>query len=214
MRILNHLKRLQNDQIEAASRVAARAFQNDPLLVYCFPDPIERKIKSVTHCEYLILLGILSGEVFTTSSNIEGVAVWHAYDIKDQKIEKQSKEIIRRLRRVKRENFSDRLFAEKYSITAEIYNSLHNEHANFPNWDLTMIAVDPLHQGKGYASMLIKPKLRELDRQNLHCYVNTQNENNVSLYEYFGFELVGEIKVPNSNVNYYGMLRNKKKLIK
>ena len=46
-----HLKRLQEDQIEAASRVAARAFQDDPLFVYYYPDPIERKIKSVTRCE-------------------------------------------------------------------------------------------------------------------------------------------------------------------
>ncbi len=207
---LNHLKRLQNDQIEAASRVAARAFYDDPLFVYCFPDLNERKIKAVTHCEYMILLGILSGEVFITSSNIEGVAVWHAYDIKDQKIEKQSKEIIRRLRRVKRENFSDRLFAEKFSIYAEINISLHNEHVNFPHWYFIMLAVDPLQQGKGHGSMLIRAKLRELDKQNLPCYLDTQNENNVSLYEHFGFELVGEVKVPDSNVKFYGMLRNKK----
>ncbi len=32
-----------------------------------------------------------------------------------------------------------------------------------------------------------------------------------SLYEHFGFELVGKAKVPNSNVNHYGLLRNKKK---
>ncbi len=207
---LDHLKRLQTDQIEAASRVAARAFYDDPLFVYCFPDLNERKIKAVTHCEHMILLGILSGEVFTTSSNIEGVAVWHANDIKDQKLGKQSKEIIRRLRRVKRENFSDPLFAEKYSIYAEISNSLRNKHVNFPHWDLIMLAVDPLQQGKGYASMLIRVKLREFDKLNLPCYLDTQNENNVSLYKHFGFELVGKIKFPDSNVYYHGMLRNKK----
>ncbi len=32
-----------------------------------------------------------------------------------------------------------------------------------------------------------------------------------SLYKHFGFELVGKAKVPNSNVNHYGLLRNKKK---
>ena len=212
MSILSHLKRLQKDQIEAASRVAARAFQNDPLSVYYYPDPIERKIKTVTKCEYLILLGIISGEVYITSSDIQGIAVWNTYGIKDQTIGKQSKEIIRKLRKVKRKMFSDRLFSEKYGITSEIYNSLHNKHANFPHWDFMMLTVDPLHQGKGYASMLIKPKLREIDKQNLPCYLETQNENNVSLYEHFGFELVGEIKVPNSNVNCYGMLRNKKKV--
>jgi ribosomal protein S18 acetylase RimI-like enzyme len=208
---MSHFERLQNDQIEAASRVAARALQNDPLSAYYYPDPIERKIKTVIKIEYLILLGILSGEVYTTSSDIQVVAVWNTYGIKDQTIGKQSKEIIRKLRKVKRKMFSDRLFSEKYIITSEIYNSLHNEHANFPHWGFTMLTVDPLHQGKGYASMLIKPKLLEIDKQNLPCYLNTQNENNLSLYEHFGFELVGEKKVHNFNVNYYGMLRNKKK---
>ena len=208
---MSHFERLQNDQIEVASRVAARALQNDPLSAYYYPDPIERKIKTVIKIEYLILLGILSGEVYTTSSDIQVVAVWNTYGIKDQTIGKQSKEIIRKLRKVKRKMFSDRLFSEKYIITSEIYNSLHNEHANFPHWGFTMLTVDPLHQGKGYASMLIKPKLLEIDKQNLPCYLNTQNENNLSLYEHFGFELVGEKKVHNFNVNYYGMLRNKKK---
>ena len=113
MSILSRLKRLQNHQIEAASRVAARACQNDPLSVYYYPDPIERKIKTVTMCEYLILLGILSGEVYTTSSDIQGVAVWHTSGIKDQTMGKQSKEIIKKLRKVKRKMFSDRLFSEK-----------------------------------------------------------------------------------------------------
>jgi len=39
---MSHLKRLQNDQIEAASRVAARALQNDPLSVYYYHDHLYR----------------------------------------------------------------------------------------------------------------------------------------------------------------------------
>ncbi len=208
---LNLLKRLPEDQIEAASRVAARALHDDPLSIYCYPDPIEKKIKSVIQCETLIILGILSGEVYTISGDIQSVAVWNPYRITDLKISKQSKEIIRKLRKLRREMPSDRLFTERYGIVTEIFNSLHNEHANFPHWYLTIIAVDPLHQGKGYASMLLRAKLREIDKQNVPCYLNTQNENNVPLYEHFGFELVGKTKVTNSNFYYHGMLRNKKK---
>jgi len=208
---LNHLKRLQEDQIEEASRVAASAFQDDPLFVYYYPDPIERKIKSVTRCENLILMGILSGEVYTISSNIEGVAVWNPYGLTNQIIRKQSKEIIRKMKKVQRELFSDPLYTKKFVITSEIFNSLRNEYAKFPHWYLALIAVDPLHQGKGYASMLIRAKLREIDKQNLPCYLNAQNQDKVALYEHFGFELVGKTKVPNSNFIYHGMLRNKKK---
>ena len=211
MSILNRLKHLQNDQIEAASRVAFYALQNDPLSFYYYRHPIERKIKTLIRYEYTILLGILSGEVYTIPSNIKGVAIWNAYGIKDQTIGEQSKEIIRKLRKVRRKMFSDRRFSKRYGITLEICNSLHNEHANFPHWNLTMLTVDPLRQGEGYASLLIRLKLREIDKQNLPCYLQTQNENNVFLFEHFGFKLVGEIKFPNSNVYSYGMLRNKKK---
>ena len=107
--------------------------------------------------------------------------------------------------------FSDPQYTEKFVIISEIFNSLRNEYAKFSHWYLALIAVDPLHQGKGYASRLIKAKLREIDKQNLPCYLNAQNQDNLSLYEHFGFELVGKTKVPNSNFYYHGMLRKKKK---
>ncbi|MHA1986599.1 MAG: GNAT family N-acetyltransferase [Promethearchaeota archaeon] len=210
MSVFSHFKRLQNDQIEVASRVAARAFQDDPLFIYYYPDPIERKIKTVTNCRYLILLGILSGEVYTTSRDIQGVAIWNTYGLKDQTKGKQSKEIIRKLRGVKRKMFSDPIFTKKYSINNIICNSLHSKHANFPHWNFSMLTIDPLHQGRGYASMLIKPKLREIDKENLPSYLNTHKEDNVSLHEHFGFKLLEEKKVPNSNLTVYAMLRNKK----
>ena len=209
---LNHLKHLPEDQVEAASRVAARAMLDDPLFVKYYPDPIERDIKNVIRCKNMILLGILSGEVYITSSNIEGVAVWNPHKIKDWRGGKQSKKIIRESRKVRREIYSDREFANRTSASMEIFNDLQNDFANFPHWYLTFISVDPEHQGKGYASMLIRAKFRELDKQNLPCYLNTQNEENLPMYEHFGFKVVGKKQIPNSNNYYYGMLRDKKKL--
>jgi GNAT superfamily N-acetyltransferase len=207
---LYQLKQIQEDQIKTASKVLARAFQDDPLFMYCIPDPIERKKRTAAHSEFLILTGLLSGKVHITSSNIEGVAVWNAYAIKDQKMEKQSKEILRRLRKVKRINFSDPLFLERMGIFEEIANSFQQEHINFPHWYLAFIGVDPIHQGKGYASKLLRMKLAEIDEQNLPCYLHTENESNVKLYEHFGFELIGKNKIPNSDLCHYPMLRNKK----
>lgn len=206
----NKFKRLQVDQIEKASRVAARAFQEDPIFVYYFPE--DKKNNVVTHCKYLILLGMLSGEVYVTSNNIEGVAVWLTFRVEDQKIEKQPKEIIRMMRKVKRDNFSYRLFAEKFAVNAELAGLLRDQHANFPNWYLNMIAVDPIHQGNGYGGSLLRSKLEELDKQNLPCYLNTQNKNNLPLYEHFGFKLVGKARIPNTDFYYYGLLRDNKKI--
>ncbi|MFX1374592.1 MAG: hypothetical protein ACFFA0_02160 [Promethearchaeota archaeon] len=46
------------------------------------------------------MTGIVSGEVYITSSNIEGVAVWHPYRIKNQIINRKSKEFRNRLLKV------------------------------------------------------------------------------------------------------------------
>ncbi len=208
---LYQLEQLQLDQIEEASKVIGRAIQDDPLFVYCFPDPIERKTKIITHCELLILVGILSGEVYTTSREIEGVAVWYPYRIKNRIIGKQSKEISRRLRKVKRAEISDPIFMERLGIFEEIANSFQTENVNFPHWYLAIIGVDPIHQGKGYSSKLLRMKIAEIDEQNLPCYLHTENEKNVQIYEHFGFELIGKIQVPNSDFYFHAMLRNKKK---
>ena len=208
---LNHLKRISEDQIEVASKVLGRAFLDDPLFVYCFPDRVERKNKIAIHSEFLILVGILSGEVYITSSNIEGVAIWHPHGIKDQIIGKQSKETMRRLKKVRKMDFSDPLLIERMGIFEEIANSFQNEYVNFPHWYLAFIGIDPIHQGKGYGSKLLRMKLAEIDQQNLPCYLHTENERNVIFYEHFGFELIGKNKVPNSDIYHQAMLRNMKK---
>lgn len=208
---LYHLKYLPENKIEAACKVAARAMQDDPIFVKFYPDPIERAHKNFIRCKNMILVGILSGEVYITSNNIEGISVWNPHEIKDWTIGKQSKEILRESRKVRREIYSDREYAIRTSTSMQIFNSLKDEYANFPHWYLTFIGVDPVHQGKGYASMLLRAKLSELDKQRLPCYLNTQNEEILPIYEHFGFKLVGKKQVPNTDIYYYGMLRNKKK---
>ncbi|MFX1350145.1 MAG: N-acetyltransferase, partial [Promethearchaeota archaeon] len=63
----------------------------------------------------------------------------------------------------------------------------------------------------GYGSKLIKMKLAEIDEQNLPCYLHTENERNVKLYEHFGFELLGKNKIPNSDFCHHPMLKMRKR---
>ena len=160
---IRRLKDFTERKIEDLSNLIARAFQDDPLFVYLYPDPTERKVKSIMFCEYMILVGIRMGEVYITSDN-KGIAIWMAYFIKEYVLEKQPTEIIRGLRRVMKTTFSDPQFTARHDIFNDDVNiSFHNERAQYPHWDLTLIAVDPLHQGKGYGSKLINKKLVEID---------------------------------------------------
>ena len=115
------------------------------------------------------------------------------------------------MQRVRKEDISDPHVFKMMMIVEEIANSVQNEFVNFPHWYLSIIGVDPDYQGMGYASKLLKTKLAEIDEQNLSCFLHTENENNLKIYEHFGFELIKKVKIPNADFYLYGMLRKKKK---
>ncbi|MFX1236784.1 MAG: hypothetical protein ACFFAS_05145 [Promethearchaeota archaeon] len=68
--------RVTEGQVKAAARTLARAFHDYPTLTYLFPDEDERSRMVPIIKEYLICYGILYGEVYGSSPNLEGVAVW------------------------------------------------------------------------------------------------------------------------------------------
>jgi hypothetical protein len=65
---------LSEENIKAASQSLSRAFMNDPLQKYVFPDADERSQKSPAHFEAILRYGYLFGEVYTTQ-NMEGAVV-------------------------------------------------------------------------------------------------------------------------------------------
>ena len=45
------------------------------------------------------------------------------------------------------------------------------------------------------------------DRENMVCYLETNKETNVSLYQHYDFELEEQKPVPKSDVMHYAMTR-------
>jgi len=76
-----------------------------------------------------------------------------------------------------------------------------------PYWYLDVIGVDPHYQGKGFASMLLEPMLRRIDKENLPIWLETILKRNVSFYEHFGFYILEEIIIPNTNIVNWFMIR-------
>jgi GNAT superfamily N-acetyltransferase len=61
-----------------------------------------------------------------------------------------------------------------------------------PHWSLAPIAVLPVAQGKGAASVLIRPKLAYIDERREPCLLATQDAVNLGIYRRFGFTLIQE----------------------
>jgi len=84
------------------------------------------------------------------------------------------------------------------------------ELAPVKHWYLAVLAVDPQHQGKGYASKLLNEMLSYIDEEGLPCYLETEGEKNIAMYQHFGFEAADEFAVPGMKDKLVAMLRKPK----
>ncbi len=71
-------------------------------------------------------------------------------------------------------------------------------HPREPHWYLQTLSVRPSAQLQGVGSALIAPGLERADSDGLSAHLETQRFSNVPFYERFGFELTGEISLPDS----------------
>ncbi|HEX5865336.1 MAG TPA: GNAT family N-acetyltransferase [Casimicrobiaceae bacterium] len=67
-------------------------------------------------------------------------------------------------------------------------------HPREPHWYLPLIGVDPIHQGKGLGTALMRHALSRCDREKELAYLESSNAKNIPLYEREGFERIGTIQ--------------------
>ena len=199
---LNNLARLEKSQVKPAAEMLARVFQDEPVYVYFVPDESQRKNKLHYHFALRLRHALSCGEVYAVSPNLEGIAMWFP-----PRYAKLTPWAI-----IRSGGLSVRFNLGKESVSRQMYindyfHSIHMRHAPFPHWYLSSVGVDSMFQGKGYASTLLKPMLARIDEEHLPCYLETQREQNVSLYQHYGFEVVEEAVATGTEITNWAMLR-------
>ena len=200
---LNNLIRLNRSQAEPAITVLSRAFQNDPSAHCYYKNESVRKKITRYFLSFIVYSGIRYGEAYTTSPNLEGVAVWLSSDVYPLTYWK----FLRSVPVSVISGFS-RYGGYKMRSLGEHVDAVHERLAPFRHWFLQAIGVDPQFQGKGYASQLLKPMLDRIDEEGLPCYLETLYEVNVPLYEHFGFRVIDESRIPRTTLISWAMLRD------
>jgi len=202
---LKNLILVGKSDVKPAARVLSRAFQDSPIFVHLLPDPLERKNKLHYLFEIVVRDAIRHGEVYATSQNLEGIAVW----IPSEKGESMSPgRMIRSGALSLLFRFSRDFSSRQGPVTATI-DSAHKRHAPFRHWFLQAIGADPAYQGKGYAGRLLKPMLARIDRENMPCYLDTEEERNVLIYQHYNFKVLEEAEIPGTGIILRAMLREK-----
>ncbi len=199
---LEQLVKLEKAQIKPASLMLARAFHDDPVVKYAFPELGGNDPKLPYSYEFILRLGLRYGHTYTTSSRLEGVAIWTR--------------IISPYTSIWRMLFSGAfLAAMKMGIKTGLrmqpisknLDKKHNEIISGIHWYLQLLGVDPAYQGKGFASRLLNGMLARIDEDCLPCYLETELEENVPIYQHFGFKTIEEYPIPDTPVKMWLMLR-------
>ncbi|MBY9000160.1 MAG: GNAT family N-acetyltransferase [Candidatus Heimdallarchaeota archaeon] len=206
--VLKELYLVQKKDVDKATLTLTRAFHEDPLIQLIFPDSEERKRYAPVLWKFMIKDGIKEGEVYSPTSEIEGVAKWLPP-------RKEHMGIWRTIRsgRIKmgvavtKQKDERKLSPRKIEkITGNIIR-IHKELMKEPHWYLACIGVDPDYKGKGYGSKLIKPMLERIEKAGHPVFLETNFEGNVGLYEHLGFELIDETKVLDTELINWAMIR-------
>ncbi|MGH9971659.1 MAG: GNAT family N-acetyltransferase [Pyrinomonadaceae bacterium] len=189
---------LEESQVEAAGAAMARAFFDDHIMAYMFPDEDERRRLAPWHFSAFIRYGHLFGEVYTTSGNPDGTAVWFRPG--------ESELTTERLKQAGLDKAPDVLGAaawSRFNTVCDYVERLHPKEAPEPHWYLPLLGVDPRRQGQGAGSALLKVILDRADKDRLPAYLWTAKARNVPFYQQHGFQVLTEGVEPTSLIRFW-----------
>jgi GNAT superfamily N-acetyltransferase len=196
------LLKLNRKLAEPAIKMLTRAFWNYPILTYYFPEESLRRSISESMLAFPIYTCLRYGEIYATSQQLEGAAVWTLS-------EKYPVSLWGILRTVPlRYIFSmTRSGMARMQTVDRFLNDIHKRLVPYSHMYLEILGVDPKYQKQGFSSKLMKPMVQRLDRQELPCFLETQDPQDVPIYQHFGFEIIDQSAIPESPLTSWALLR-------
>ncbi len=198
---LNELYRISNSDSKYISKLFERVFFNWPVAVVIMPDEEIRRTKG--HYFYALSIRhlIKYGEAYAPSPKIEGVAMWVHSDYNELSTWQMIKfGALKALYKLGAKTM------KRGEIWMEFVEKNNAELIEEPHYHLAWLAVEPELQKKGIGTELMYALLKKFTKENIKCFLDTQDKQNIDYYRRFGFNLIHECQFPNVDVTYWGML--------
>ena len=188
------IKSISEKDIKVASGSLSKAFMNDPLQNYVFPDTEERSQKSPAHFEAILRYGCMFGEVYSTPK-LEGAVVWLSPGNTDVTPEKAEKGGLGNMPALLGENAAARFFN-----VMDFLEPFHKKDAAEPHWYTMVIGVDPDFCGLGYGKALMQNVMEKAQNNQTSIYLETAQASNIHFYTSLGFKVIRELTDPESKL--------------
>lgn len=192
MAIATQITRMQTGQITASGRVLARAFDDDPLMLYILPDAKKRATGLPWFMTTAARYANRYGEVYTTGEKVAGNACW----LPPGDVKVPMGRMIKSGMLVAPFKFGVGPFM-RFLKVMDFFEKLHERDMHDRHWYLMLLGVEPARQGQGVGGALIQPILQRADADGLPCYLETQKERNVPFYQKHGFEVIVDQYLPD-----------------
>jgi GNAT superfamily N-acetyltransferase len=193
----------QKADIRELSHVLGRAFYDDPVSMWIMPDErtraahLRRFFGAVTRHHHLAGGGV---EVASDGSAIGAAAMWDPPGRWQHSPREQLMMMPSFIR-----GFGLRLsVGRKFGAVLELMKRHHPEE---PHWYLAVIGSDVTVRGKGYGQVLMRSRLDRVDAEHAPAYLESSKPENVPYYQRFGFEVTGEIVLPDGGPTLWPMWR-------
>jgi len=204
---LDNLFKLTPDYVKEACKVAGNAFQDDPIMVFVYPDEKERKQKAQFGFYMLYKYGMKFGLAYATSNNLEGITMW----LPPGKVYPSTWTMMRLGGFYAMRKAGLKIKAMRRTMAVFNYEEeRHKELVPYDHWYFQNIAVKPEEQGKGYGGLLISTLIKKVESDGLPIYVETNTEKAMSIYQKYGFEILEHVIIPETDIPLWCMLRKVK----
>jgi ribosomal protein S18 acetylase RimI-like enzyme len=188
--------------LTATVATLARAFDDDPVMTWIFPDERLRRRRLPSFFASTLRGTSLRHDgtevaVFEGGS-VLGAAIWLPPGTWRPPLWRQL---------VALPGVAVRL-GSRLPVAAATYGALLRVHPSRPHWYLSGIGTDPPVQGTGVGSELMRSRLVRCDAARLPAYLESSKERNVPFYERHGFGVIGELSIPGGGPTLWLMWRD------
>jgi len=185
-----------------AGEAMADAFAEDPLWLKIFEGESDVPRKRQACFEVPIRHCLRYGAAYATSKALEGIAAFVPGELGDMSLW--------RMLRSGAWSCGMRMGAAAGGRLADL-RVLSRDRAQIssvrPLTYLLLLGVRKAHRGRGLGGVLLRALIEDCERQGLPIYLETETEENVRLYERFGFELIRRVDLARLHLPMWEMMR-------
>ena len=193
----------QKADITEVSHALGRAFYDDPVSIWIMPDDqtraahLRKFFAAITRHHHLAGGG---AEVASDGSTIGAAALWDPPGRWKQSAREQLMMLPSFLL-----GFGFRMSTGRK--LGEMLERMKQHHPEEPHWYLAVLGSDTVVRGKGYGHALMRSRLDRVDAEHAPAYLESSKYQNIAYYQRFGFEVTGELVVPNGGPTLWPMWR-------